>query len=346
MFCNYNLKLFATIKTMHFFDSVRDGFRAVNRNWQLVLVRIAASFVNLVAFFLLVGVPVAAAIILVGIEFATSDPESFLRSFRSALSGGYLGLVALILASFILYFTFAALLLVYVMAGTAGVLGGAVRDPAEHFSAKDFFFWARRLFSPILWLYSFVGLFMLLAGLVIGLAVGGAAFLAYSLQGMAAILAFLFGAVFVTALFLCGVLALVACLAAGAYGAAFIVFEGERPWASLRKAAAFLKQNPKAFWGYALMILCYAAISFVFFAAGYPFKLIPIIGLIVALPYQLLVYAAERYLGLAITATVFSYFAKARGIGTPAEARAPSESPPPPPPSEEEVGQEPPRTTP
>lgn len=49
---------------MTYIEAVKDGFRLVHRNWQLVLVQLGMVIVSSIGFFVIVGIPLAIAFII------------------------------------------------------------------------------------------------------------------------------------------------------------------------------------------------------------------------------------------------------------------------------------------
>ena len=52
---------------------------------------------------------------------------------------------------------------------------------------------------------------------------------------------------------------------------------------------------------------------------GTPFSLIPLIGAIIAIPYQIVSYALQSYLGLVIVAVIFIYYCHTEAEVKPSE---------------------------
>ncbi len=331
---------------MSFWESAKEGFGLVNRNWQLVIVRVLASLVNLIGFFIIVGIPAAAAIIFLGTEFVTSDPQAFLLGIKGAFSGGYAAIAVLMVGSILVYLTFASFLWMYVLAGASGTLGRGIKEVPSRFRLKDFLRQAKSLFFPFMGLYAIVGIGMMLAFIIVGLATGGAYYIAEVLRDRAGLIAPIIGAGLSLFTFAMGVLVFFFSLAVGAYGTALIIFEHDKPWQAAKGAVRFMQEKPEGFWGYSLFLLAYGVVALLLFLFGYPFKLIPIIGSFIVLPYQLFAYAVKCYISLALIGAVLSFYSKVKGVKAergisaeaPAQGPAPQDTVPPP--------EEPPQDTP
>ncbi|HDH02278.1 MAG TPA: hypothetical protein ENH17_04010 [Nitrospirae bacterium] len=92
------------------------------------------------------------------------------------------------------------------------------------------------------------------------------------------------------------------------YGLAAISLKGSRPVAAVKETINYLLKNPSAFYLYAIMASFYIIFSLILALAGLPLKAVPFIGLILSLPYQLLIYALQGYAGLLILAAAFVYY--------------------------------------
>ena len=313
---------------MTFTDSVKEGFRIINRRWQLVLIRVAASVINLAAFFVIVGIPLFIAIMVAGVEFATTSAGEFLTSLKDAFTRGYIWIAALVLASILIYALFAAFVWMYVVSGSMGMIARTLENRKESFKLKMFYVEARRHFRPLANFYLLLGAFVLGAFIVLGIAVGGAVYLSDSLKevnALSGILLEFFLNIFIA---LAALFTIYGSLTVGAYGAGIVILDSEPAWPSIKKSLGFLAAHPWGFWGYSFLLTAYGAASFLLFIIGYPFRIIPIIGIIVILPYQLESYALERYLGLSLVGSAFSYYLRNTRIhipeGGPAQAQAPA----------------------
>lgn len=293
---------------MHFGDAFREALRLVARRWPLVLIRVAASIVNCIGFFVFVGVPIAIAIMAVGLELATANPQALLRGIKDTILSGHFGMSVLVLTGFFLYLVFAAFVWIYVLSGSMGMLARGISNREEPFRIRDFAAEAKKHLLSLMAFYLFVGLGFIVATLLIGIAMGGAVYITTALKDMHAFLAVLFGVVFIGFTLLLGIFLLFATLSVGTFGAGIVVIKGGRPLAALKGAIGFLRAHPGGFWGYCLLLAGFAVISFLLLLFGYPFKLIPVVGTLIILPYQLVAYAIERFIGLVLIGSAFSYY--------------------------------------
>jgi len=328
---------------VHFWDSVKEGVTLVNRNWQLVLIRVVASLITFIGFFIIVGIPFAIAVIAVGVNLLAARPEAFLEGLKDILLKGYLGIALLLVMGILIYLIFAVTLWVYVLAGSFGVLGANLKNPAHAFKLSGFFSEGKRLFWPFTRFYTIIGLFVILVFLLLGLA-GGVAVVALGLPRESLPL---------VALYLVGVFSIIMFLAFefSVFGAGIIVLESRGAWESVKggwicrrirkeilkwcaaweavkKGWSFLAAHPRAFWGYGLLLFSYFFVSLFLLVLAYPFSLIPIIGSLIMLPYQIMVSAVQRYLGLVLAGTAFSYYFRSTGPGIPEGAPAQEGVPP------------------
>src|SRR5512135_1023146 len=98
---------------MTYLEAIKDGFRLVNRNWQLVLIQLSMVFVSSIGFFVLIVIPLAIAFIIFGIDL--TELASMRDIFRvlkepSDILSRYLGLFIIVVLSFLLYITLVALM--------------------------------------------------------------------------------------------------------------------------------------------------------------------------------------------------------------------------------------------
>lgn len=297
---------------MTFIEAIKDGFRLVNRNWQLVLIQLSMVFVSSVGFFIIVGIPLAIAFIIFGIDLTQlANVRDIFRVLRepSDILSRYLGLFLIVLSSFLLYIIMVSLLGIYVFGGAIGVIGNSIRERASRFNAHTFFGEARRNFLHLLGFTSVIGIIFILAAFFLGILGGGIAALVSLAQSQDSTLALFFGTFFSLILIIIAVVLILGILSITLYGIAALSLKGTGPWSSIKTAVQYMLRHPDAFWLYTVLFVGYLLASFLLIVLSYPFTLIPIIGTILSFPYQLISYAFETYLGLLIIAAIITYYA-------------------------------------
>jgi len=327
---------------MTYLEAIKDGFRLVNRNWQLVLIQLSMVFVSSIGFFVLIVMPLAIAFIIFGIDLtelaSMRDIFKVLREPSDILSR-YLGLFIIVVLSFLLYITLVALMGIYVFGGAIGVVGNTIRERSSRFDVHVFFSQAKRLFLRLLGFTSIIGIIFILAAFFLGILGGGIAALVSFAQSQDSTLALFFGTFFSLILIIVALVLILGILSITLYGIGALYFKGSGPLGSIKEAVQYLLRHPDAFWLYTLLFLGYLLASFLLILLSYPFTLIPIIGTILSFPYQLLSYAFETYLGLMIISTVLTYYYSGEFPTEPGEQAI--ESPASEPVEEEETPSEP-----
>ncbi len=311
---------------MTYTDAVKSGFRLVNRNWQLVAVQAGMMLANCIGFFVIVGIPLGIAFIIFGLDLTglaqTRDIMGMLRH-PSELISKYMGLVLVVISSFLLYLLIVTTTGIFVFAGSVGSVGRAVLDPSRKFGMKPFFAEAKKLFFPLTWFSLVMGLVFIAIAFILGLLGGGVAAVVQTAKSQDSTLALFLGIFFSLVLALCAIILILGAIAVTVYGLAVLFFKSEGPIRSFRDAATFLWNRQSAFWLYVMLFFGYLIASFVLMLFTYPFNLIPIIGTIISFPLQLVSYVVQSYLGLGILATIFIYYFEAE-IRKPEENMEPS----------------------
>jgi hypothetical protein len=296
---------------MTYIEAVKDGFRLVHRNWQLVLVQIGMAIINFTGFFIIVGIPFAIAFIIFGVDLTgLTDVKDIFRTLRgpSDIISRYLGLFLIVIANFLLYIIMVAMFGIYVFGGSIGVIGRSLRDRYLKFSMHTFFDEAKRLFLRLLGFTSVIGLIFIVAAFFLGLLGGGIAAIVSFAQSQDSTLALFFGTFFSFILVIIALALILGILSITLYGFAALYFREISAFKSIREAVRFLIEFPNGFWLYTVLFIGYLLASFLLILIGYPFTIIPVIGTILSFPYQLISYAFETYLGLVIIAIIFSYY--------------------------------------
>jgi hypothetical protein len=320
---------------MTYIEAIKDGFRLVQRNWQLVLVQVGMVIVSTVGFFIIVGIPLAIAFIIFGIDLTgLADIKDIFRILKepSGIISRYLGLLFIVIASFLLYIIMVSMLGIYVFGGSIGVIGRALRDRTSKFRMHTFFAEAKRLFLRVLGFTAVIGIILIAAAFVLGVLGGGIKTLVSLAQSQDSTLALFLGTFFSLILIIIAFILILGILSTALYGVASLFFKDTGPLKSFVEAINYLGKNPLAFWLYAILFGGYILASFLVILLSYSLTLIPIIGTILSFPYQLISYVFQTYLGLAIIAIVFTYYYSAEIPTEPVE-----ESPVSRPPAEEEA---------
>lgn len=295
---------------MTYIDSIKTGFRVMNRNWQLVLIQVGAMFVSLFGFFIFIGIPLAIAFIIFGIDLTElSKPDEIVNLFRrpSDLLSRYLGLAILLFTSLLIYIISIFVIGVFVFGGSLGLIARTIKEAGSfHFST----FWneGKRLFFPLMGFTALIGLGFLALAFVLGLLGGSISALISLAREQEAALALFLGIFFSLFLFLFGLGLILVVLSITIYGAAIIALNGEGPIAAIKKAVQYLYRKPQGLYLYCLIFLAFVIINFAIIAIGIPMGLVPLIGPFLSFIYQLSVYFIQSYIGLSMIATILVYY--------------------------------------
>jgi len=299
---------------MTYTDAVKSGFRLINRNWQLVALQAGMMIANCIGFFVIVGIPLGIAFIIFGLDLTgLAEARDIMGMLRhpSELFSKYIGLVLIVLCSFLLYLLIVTTAGIFVFAGSVGSVGRAVLDPLRKFSMKVFFAEAKKLFMPMMWFSLVIGLVFIAIAFLLGLFGGGVAAIVQIAKSQDSTLALFLGIFFSLVLALCAIIVILGAIAVTVYGIAVLFFKTEGAVRAFRDAVVFLWNRQSAFWLYVVLFFVYIIASFILMLFTYPFNLIPIIGTIISFPLQLASYIVQSYIGLAILATIFIYYYEA-----------------------------------
>jgi hypothetical protein len=296
---------------MTYSETIREGFRLVNSRWQLVAVHIGMMIFNCLGFFIFVGVPLGIAFIIFGLDLsALSGMNSVFELLKNpaGLFSRYFGLALMVIASFLFYMLIVTTVWLYVLSGSAGIIGRALLEPSRGFSMSAFFREAGRLFFPMLRYTFFVGLLFIAVTFALGLLGGLSVAVVSAAVSQDSTLALFLKIFFSLILLVAGMTLILSVLAVAVYGVAMLFFRGEGAVKAFRSSFSYLWHNQKAFWLYILLLAGYILASFALMTVVYPLNLIPIIGTVLSLPFQLISYAIQGYLGLVLIASIFVYY--------------------------------------
>jgi hypothetical protein len=296
---------------MRYTDAIRNGLGAINRNWQLVLIQMGAMFASFIGFFILVGIPLAIAFIIFGLDLTElSRIEDVFRTFRepSEILSKYFALVILVLTSLLLYITVVLAFGIFLFGGSIGVISRFIEGRTEKFHTKVFFSEGRRLFFPLAGFTSIIGLIFLVVAFVLGLLGGLVSGIVSMAKEQEATLALFLGIFFSLILFVTGLILVLATLSVTVYGSAIMAMRGVGPVKAFKEAVRYVSGHSDAFYLYCLVFVGYLFIIFIVASLSYPIGLIPLIGSFMAIMYQLAAYLVQSYLGLVMIAAIFWYY--------------------------------------
>lgn len=296
---------------MTYIEAVKDGFSTVHKNWQLLLIQLGMVVMSSVGFFIIVGIPLAVAFIIFGVDLTGfTSAKDILRTLKepSDILSRYLGLVLIVFASLLLYLVTVALLGIYVFGGCIGVLGRSLKDSFFKFSIHAFFVEAKRLFLRLLGFTCMIGITLIAAAFILGILGGSIAALVSFAQSQDSTLAIFLGTFFYLILILLSLILILGILSITLYGIASLSLKDTGPLKSIIESIHYLAGHPSAFWLYTVLFAGYILSSFLLILLSYSFIIIPVVGTILSFPYQLISYIFQTYLGLAIIATVLTYY--------------------------------------
>jgi hypothetical protein len=287
-------------------EAIKEGFRLVNRVWQLVLVQLSMVFISGIGFFVFVGIPLAVAFILFSIDLTGITEKDIFQLLKepSEIISKYFGIVLFVIFGLLAVITFS----IYVFGGSVGVIGRALENKTLKFSMHLFFAEAKRLFLPMLSFTTLVGIILIAVAFVFGVLGGGVVALISFAKSQDSTLALFLSLFFSLILVLLLLTLFLGILSITIYGTAVLSIKGIGSLKSLKDAFQYIMKRPQAFWLYLILFGGYILISFILVLLGYPFKLIPVIGAVLSFPYQLISYVFQTYVGLAIIATIFTYY--------------------------------------
>jgi len=283
-----------------FAECIKEGFRLTHRNWQLIIVRLAFSFINLISLGFFLGIPVIVAILYLGFDLAHAmDILPYIMKNPIEYASRYLGLIFLIFIAIIMYLVFSSLLLLYILSGTLGVLKCSAVDELCRFRLSLFFREAGKNFSGLFWLIT-----VLMAGFMVTMVlfavIGGAGMTVIKSIGDTGMSVAVFVKYFITsAYFIFGIIFLFATLVFTAYSITVSVVEGTGTMESIKRAYYFLIGRPGAFIFYMILLAVLLVTNFVFVS----FSIIPFIAPLINIVLQ-------KYLVIAVWSSLMVFYMK------------------------------------
>ena len=296
---------------MNFTESIRNGCRIINRNWQLVFIQVGAMFAGFIGFFIFVGIPLAIAFIIFGFDLTgLSRFEDVFRTLRepSEMLSKYFALVLFVLASFLLYLTMVLALGIFLFGGSVGMISRSLIREAETFTVKAFLSEGKRLFFPLIGFTTLIGLIFVVVAFVLGLFGGAIAAIVSFAREQEATLAVFLGIFFSLVLFVIALSLILVTLSVTIFGTAVMALRETGPLESLKESIRYLYRHAHAFYLYCMIFGGYFLLTFFIFFLNYPIGLIPLVGAFLAVIYHFFVYIVQSYLGLVMIAAILWYY--------------------------------------
>ncbi|MBI5196882.1 MAG: hypothetical protein HZA10_11270 [Nitrospirae bacterium] len=293
-------------------ENIKEGLKLTHKNWQLLPIQIAVMVIIFIGFILFVGIPLAIAFVFFGIDL--THAKDFLNVLKNPLEflSRYFGLTIFIILTFFIYLCFASVLSIFGFSGTLGVLRNSALNTQYKFSFPSFIKESKSLFFPIFWFGSIVLLIFMLVSFIVGI-VAGIGFSVVSAYEQGTVLV-LFMAYFLALLLILSAVAVtILVLTVSAYAVTIISVDKTKTIEAFRKSYDFVKTKPNAILFYLILIGSYMIINFILFFLNYPFTLIPVIGVFIYIPYQLVTYVFLNYLVLAISSSLIIFYTKSMG---------------------------------
>lgn len=298
-------------------ECIKEGFHITHRNWQVILLKIAVTIVSLAGFFFFIGIPIAIAIAYLSVDIANiKDILPWIMSENPMeILSKYLGLAILIFIALILYLTAVSTLMLYTFGGMLGVLRNAALNIQYKFSFSSFFKEAKKLFFPLLWLFSIALLVITAIVIILGILTVVIFFVTHAFSESGTRLS-----VFVTSFFSLLIIFLtiiggLASIIFMVYAAMALAVEKKGVIDSFKNAWNFVTNKPMAFLFYIILVISIIAVNIILMILGGSFRMIPTVGPLINIPYKLIYYVLQSYLGIVMWGSLLVFYIK--GINYP-----------------------------
>lgn len=298
---------------MSYLSIIKEGIRTVHKNWQLILIQFASMLLSCIGFFTIVGIPIAIAFIMFGLDLTEilriEDLVSALKESAELLSK-YFAMAIVVILSLLIYLAFIVVLWIFTISGTIGVLKNNILNAAYKFNLKAFFAEGRNFFLSVFFFSTIIGIAFITLAFMLGLLGGGASTIIEMAKAQEATLALFLGVFFTLVILSIGVFLIMVTLSITTYGIAHLTFHKSKAWKTIKETAKYLYFRPSSMGFYAVLLLGYMMVGFLVILIGSPFTLIPIIGPILSLPYQVITYVIQGYVSLIMLSSIFHYYYK------------------------------------
>ncbi len=299
---------------MTYTERIRHGFALANRNWQLVVIQIGFVLVSILSLFVIVVLPVIVMAVALGVEAERSGNIAGLLDVATsgAALSQYLGAALVVLLFLFVYVTFVLVLWLFVTGGTVGTLAECSRDKEARFSMGVFWSEAKRLFAPLAWYYTILSIAVMVLFAVLGAAFVAGAF-GYAAMGLEeSRLGIFFTVMGVLLLGSCGLFFSLCLYLLSIQGLAPLTIDRRGAMDSIRAAWAFLEKDRNSLYLMLIVVGGYVLVQILLALAGGVLQIIPLLGILIYLPYSIVANIFGIYLYMALLAAVISHYADSK----------------------------------
>jgi len=295
-----------------------------NANWPLVLVQFSFMFVSFISLLIIVGIPLAIAFVIFGIDLTEILRQNDLVSVfhvSAAMMKESLPIVLFVVIAFLLYVAAIVAMWIFALAGTIGSLAKTIIN-GQRFSIS--FFWAesKRLFFPLFIFSNLSGIAFALLAMIMGILSEAAKRIISVAQTQEATFAVFLSIFFFLVLLSLGLFLFFITLGLTFYGCAYLVFSRPRPFKAIRQIAQYLSRNASAHMLLGILIALYLAAGSISVTITSLLAVIPNIGPALAMPFQIISQAAHGYVGLVILAAIFLHYYRTGHLSSLPESRS------------------------
>jgi hypothetical protein len=296
---------------MSYLSTIKEGIRTVHKNWQLIIVQFISTVLSFIGFFVIVGVPIATAFIIFGLDLTEilrfKDIASAFKGSAELLQK-YFAMAIIVMLSIFLYIAFIVLLWTFTISGTIGILKNTIINPAHRFSTKTFLSEGKVFFLPVFLFSVIIVIAFIALAFMLGLLGGAASAITEMAKAQEATLALFLGVFFSLFILSVGIFLIIAMLSITIYGIAHLAFTRLKTIETIKETIKYIYSKPSAVGFYAFLFFGYITALFLVILIGTPFTLIPIIGPILSIPYQIIASAIQVYLSLIMLSAIFHYY--------------------------------------
>ena len=292
-------------------ECIKEGFNRANQNLKLIMIRITVMIINLFSFFVFLAVPLIIAVLYMGFDLAhAGDLLPYLAGNPFEFISRYLGLVLLVVVSFVFYLTFVLTLFLYVLGGTLGVLRSSAVNVRYKFSLSSFFREAKQNFGRLFRLIFLVSLGC--TALFIAFVLSGGIFVAIVqvLTAGRGVLEAFFNSFVMISITSFSIIYILACLVFSGYSMVISVMNGMDSMGCIKRTFDFLKQRPGAFLFFFILLIGGGSVNFLFFILRMPFSMVPVLGQMMNIVLTLFSAVFQSYIAIVIWSSLMAYYLK------------------------------------
>lgn len=297
----------ADLRPFSYAQTIKVGLDAAGRLWKAALIRLLFIIISIIGAAIVIGLIIIIGWLISGTKSINLHEITNIfnvGNLSSPLIGKYIGLLLLSTISFLIYSIIILTAAIFIFGGSCGVITLGIKDPSYHFKMIDFISIGKKTFFTMIWFTTLISILAVFIFIVLGLDSWLTYRIINDVKGYNNIISFFI--LLISIIF--NISMIMFLFAITFYGTASIYLKGKSAKAALGDAVNLIMKRPSSIWFIFIVGLFYVLSNLVFVMIGLIMSKLPIIGIYIAIPFDILIYFIQSLLSIAMIGSIFYYY--------------------------------------